>query len=82
MSLDIERIVLVLSLVVAGTSCGGDEVQRCSGDDDCREPLVCHYGRCRSECEFDRDCGEGLACVAVAGSASERVCTTMPSDTG
>ena len=46
----------------------------CSWSDDCAEPYVCLYERCRSECIDDGDCSDGHACVAVEESEL-RVCT-------
>ena len=72
---------MAVMLVVAGLgSCleGGARRplgSRCDGDGDCAEGLVCRYGRCRALCSLDRDCPEGGACVPVAGSPGERVCT-------
>lgn len=54
---------------------------RCASDDECEASLVCEYGRCRSECVFDRDCPDGLACVAAAEDPSLRVCA-LPEEGG
>ena len=48
--------------------------ERCDDDGSCGEG-TCIYGRCRARCTFDRECGEGQACVAVDGDPEQRVCT-------
>ena len=52
---------------------GAGEGARCSSDADCATDLVCHYGRCRPECQFDRDCPDGV-CVAIPEDPDIRVC--------
>lgn len=37
--------------------------QGCVRASECAEPLACLVGRCRNECEDDRDCAAGLRCV-------------------
>ena len=32
----------------------------------CSAPLACHFGRCRSACTADRDCGAGASCLLDA----------------
>ncbi len=65
--------LLALSSCIGGS--GGLPLgSRCEAG-GCEGSLVCRYGRCRAACTFDRDCGDGRACVAVAGSPGERVCT-------
>lgn len=34
----------------------------CSRDGDCAAPLACRYGRCRSACSANRDCGATARC--------------------
>ena len=37
----------------------------CSRNSECDAPLVCLSGRCRYECNEDRDCGAGRHCALV-----------------
>lgn len=46
----------------------------CSASNDCREPFVCDYGRCRSACRSDAECVDG-ACVASLVDPAASVCT-------
>jgi hypothetical protein len=47
--------------------------ERCD-EAECEPGLICVYGRCRSECAFDRDCPGG-GCIAVPSGGDERICT-------
>jgi hypothetical protein len=88
--IDVDRSVRVLGvgalLVAVGlwlAGCLEDRSDRplgssCSGDTECRQDLICRYGRCRAQCSFDRDCPDGTVCV-VSEDPSERVCT-VPDD--
>jgi hypothetical protein len=42
----------------------------CVRPSDCPVPLTCLLGACRTECLSDRDCGPGLACVAMGGQGA------------
>lgn len=35
----------------------------CTRESDCAAPTVCRYGRCRSECRTNRDCGAAQSCI-------------------
>ena len=76
--------VIMTVAVVAASACrggsdggdlGGDGGGGCTSNDDCASSLVCEYGSCRPECDFDRDCASGQVCVAVQGDPDIRVCT-------
>lgn len=45
----------------------------CTDDSDCKDPYVCEYGRCRSECTQDSDCSFG-ACVPSLDDPAASVC--------
>ena len=71
---------LFIAAILALSSCHGGELKRATGaqcvdDTDCQSPLVCRFGRCRSECTVDRDCPAGSVCVAVPDGDGYRVCT-------
>jgi len=68
-------VALVLASLVALTVClegrtGAPPGQRCDGDEECPDQLVCQYGRCRALCAFDRDCEEGICVPPESGSGS------------
>ena len=48
---------------------------RCATAGDCEDPLVCVYGRCRSECSLNSDCPEGEECIPSDEAPGSRVCT-------
>jgi len=52
--------------------------RQCDSDDDCEDPGVCIYQRCREQCTIDQDCDPGQLCIA-AGRDGVRVCT-VPED--
>ena len=61
--------VAVLSLIAVGClSADRPELvgAGCDLTSSCREPLVCRLGRCRVQCERQRDCGPGKQCVLDA----------------
>ncbi len=51
-------LTLVLGCAERPTFRGGG----CELNSDCDEPLVCGFGRCRTECRSDVDCALGLDC--------------------
>jgi hypothetical protein len=65
---------LLLACCLAGET-GRPIGSDCSRDAPCAEPLRCEYGRCRSECAFDRDCEGDATCVASADDPAARVCS-------
>jgi len=73
---------LVVALVASfGGGCiegsGGRPLgSSCTSDGECEGALVCSYGLCRAACAFDRDCGEGRACVADVATGAW-VCTDI-----
>jgi hypothetical protein len=46
----------------------------CTDEEGCEPDLVCLYGRCRSDCAFDRDCPTGSTCVPDTADSSVRAC--------
>lgn len=61
--------------------CSGDERLRalelggsCSINSDCKELLVCAFGRCHEQCTKDRDCDPGLRCMNSPLDESLGVC--------
>lgn len=72
-------LLLALSLTAG---CARPELvlgQTCSLNTDCASPLVCELGSCRRQCVASRDCGAGLVCLALAGTAGG-VCQ-LPAET-
>ncbi|MBK7585959.1 MAG: hypothetical protein IPI67_37960 [Myxococcales bacterium] len=80
----------LLVFMLAGTTlitngCHDGELGRglgatCDESSACREPYLCEYGRCRPECQLDKDCPGG-ACVPSSGDPDVNVCTT-PAEKG
>ena len=79
-SLKVLQAVLIAAFALSSACHGGESGKpsgaSCSSDSECDEPLLCQYGRCRSECTVDRECGEGV-CVEVEDQSGARVCTVL-----
>lgn len=58
------RLVALACVACQSTAAPGTP---CARGSDCAAPLVCAYGRCRSECDASRDCPAGSRCIASAG---------------
>ena len=59
--------VLVLVLALVACQRGATPGASCARQSDCASPLVCAYGRCRAECQQNRDCPAGASCLLVDG---------------
>lgn len=63
------RNVLLLSatlLCVLGCESGAAIGTSCTRNGECGSPLVCRFGRCRTECVAQRDCPLGTTCLLDA----------------
>lgn len=78
-------LTLVALVSMLSVCFGGDSDlplgSHCDSDNQCGGELVCQYGRCRSECNFDHECPDGTFCVAVVDNPDVRVCT-LPNESG
>ncbi|MFO0681645.1 MAG: hypothetical protein U0234_06325 [Sandaracinus sp.] len=55
----------------------------CTRDGECAAPLSCRFGRCRTGCVADRDCGEGVSCLLdAAGLGTCALATDLGCETG
>lgn len=55
-------LVLVLAVSLAACQSGASVGAGCTGNAGCAAPLVCSFGRCRTECAAQRDCPLGATC--------------------
>lgn len=70
---------IIISICCTLFDCHGGDLGHnigvlCDDESPCREPYICEYGRCRSECKLDIDCEDG-ACVQSEDDPDENVCT-------
>lgn len=55
----------------------------CTRDGECAAPLSCRFGRCRTGCTADRDCGDGFSCLLdAAGLGTCALATDLGCETG
>lgn len=57
------RALLGLSLLLFACQSGAVIGATCTRASDCESPLVCGFGRCRTECAAARDCPAGQVCL-------------------
>lgn len=58
--------LLVVAILLAACQAGAPLGTTCERNDACASPLVCRFGRCRSECAAQRDCPLGTTCLLDA----------------
>lgn len=57
------RSSVLLAVVLVACQSGASLGATCARNDECGSPLVCRFGRCRSECAAQRDCPLGTTCL-------------------
>lgn len=75
------RFSLAAALLTVLASCqtGAATGASCARTGDCASPLVCRFGRCRSECTQQRDCPIGSICLLDESGAGS---CALPDDPG